>query len=123
MAAIQIPFRKTFRPNHFWLKISLYTWIASLGVLVYSVQAQSAITAKEYWNRVNNTQTLVSTLAGGQEVEALTALEEAALEWETISAVILPSNDVVPIDTSYLVALVPLVEPNLASRFNIVKKI
>lgn len=94
-----------------------YLWLAALallGLLAGPARAEdSTLPLDEYWRRLQDTQTLVTTLQGESPESAAPQLVAAATEWEAVTAVSLPDGSVVPVDHSFLLAQLRADPPDL----------
>jgi len=101
--------------------ISIYRVLAAFvwfGLLLVWPQVGKAegveITLEEYRREVYYSLKLVNVLEGNPIDEISPRLEEKAALWESISAVVLHDGEIIPVDTSYLVALFRAEEPDLS---------
>jgi hypothetical protein len=89
-----------------------------LGTLLNSsrtgLAAGKPISLEEYQRELINSIDTVIELKDKPHDEISSTLEEKAYIWEGISAIALPEGEVIPIDTSYLVALLRADEPSLS---------
>ncbi len=69
--------------------------------------------ADAYWDRVEATRALVTELHDATYTVQRARLQEAAYQWEEITAVLLPDGPVVPIDSSFLVTHLRADPPDL----------
>lgn len=94
-----------------------YLWLAALallGLLAGPARAEdSTLPLDEYWRRLQDTQTLVTTLQGESPESAAPQLVAAATEWEAVTAVSLPDGSVVSVDHTFLVAQLRADPPDL----------
>ncbi|MBI3244665.1 MAG: DUF4129 domain-containing protein [Chloroflexi bacterium] len=85
-----------------------------LGLIVGPAQAgDSPLPLDEYWRRLQDTQTLVTTLQGESPESAAPKLVTAATEWEAVTAVSLPDGSVVAVDHTFLVTQLRANPPDL----------
>jgi len=67
-------------------------------------QGGTPITFDAYWERVRNTRLAVGGLESRSPSEIRQELDTLAAQWEQVTAVELPDHNVIPVDSSYLVA-------------------
>jgi hypothetical protein len=87
--------------------------LAGAVVCVPALAAGPPVTLAAYWERVQETRALLSLPDGAAGVDRAQLLA-AADEWERIQEVLLPDGTRVPVDHSYLVALLRAEEPDLS---------
>jgi hypothetical protein len=88
------------------ISLILLGWLQSAQPLpVASLQpAGQTLTLAEYWQRVQETRTLVEQLADKSPALAHVLLVAPAARWEQATAVILPDGTHIPVDHTFLVA-------------------
>ncbi len=96
------------------IRCNWLTALVLLGLLVGAAQAEdSPLPLDEYWRRLQDTQTLVTTLQGESPESAVPQLVAAATEWEAVTAVSLPDGSVIPVDHTFLAAQLRADPPDL----------
>lgn len=76
-------------------------------------QAGTPITFDDYWDRVRNTRLAVGGMESRAPSEIRQELDTLAAQWEQVTAVELPDHNVLPVDSSYLVAELRSAPPDL----------
>ena len=76
-------------------------------------RAAEPITVEGYWELVRNTQQAVTKMEALSEAEIRQQLDDLAVRWEKVTAVEFPDQSVMQIDSSYLVAELRNVVPDL----------
>lgn len=67
-------------------------------------QQGNTVTVEEYWQLVRNTQQSISQMEAKSDAEIHEELEAFALEWNQVTAVELSDQNVIAIDSTYMVA-------------------
>jgi hypothetical protein len=106
---------KSFWSNyiHFWwLGLALALGL-SLGGATQA--ADDAISLRAYWEKVEHTQALLDDLTQEAAGERRAELQALAQEWEAITGVKLPTGQIIPVESSFLVAQLRAEPPDPAA--------
>ena len=87
--------------------------IALLSLTNLAAADEPSITFDGYWELVRNTRQALVQLEASPEGEVREGLDDLASKWEAVTAVEFPDQSVVPVDASYLVAVLRQDSPNL----------
>ncbi len=85
----------------------------------YLMQGNLPVTLEEYWELVRNTRQAIVQLEAEPEQSIHQQLDALSLQWAAITEVELPDKNLVPIDSSFLVAELKSDPPNLAYLQNL----
>jgi hypothetical protein len=97
-----------------WLiAILSLTNLAAVGSPLHLIQDDTLITFEEYWELVRNTRQTIVELEAEPEVAIQQQLNALASQWEDVTAVEFPDQSVIPVDPSYLVAILKQDSPDL----------
>ena len=98
----------------FWLTTLLaLTNISAVGWTAPRMQAGMPITVAGYWEMIGNTEQAITKLDAASEAEIRKQLNGLAAQWEKVTAVEFSDQQVMPVDSSNLVAELRAEKPDL----------
>ncbi len=96
------------------MRRALAVWLIAIFSLTnLAAVGEPPIPFDGYWELVRNTRQTIVALDASPNNEVREGLDELASQWEKITAVEFPDQSVMPVDPSYLVALLKQDSPDL----------
>jgi hypothetical protein len=103
------------------ISLILTFFFVLLSVLPVRAADVPPIPLDAYWQLLETTQTRLTELADTPLASARPALDELAMQWDTITAVELPDGTILPLDTHYFAAQLRAETPDLSQLAQILE--